>query len=223
MVGIRSFPFGMANFQRRAVSFREGVSIQRKQSDEMTCWNSTSQTCFFVCTPIFGSSYCWWTKSCTSWYGKYPIVYRALYIQTVVAWDFVHQQYFFKIASWLTDLERRNISDTRIAWHKPKQVRLEFQNKTSPPPPTHKKKNNHISFNYILEHGRINKKHHPHQLILIYPCLQICDIPLVLIPGLTRSQPILFIFQEAPSALKFPTSFCWHLFASLQLAVGFPF
>ena len=27
-----------------------------------------------------GKSYCWWLKSCTSWYGKYPIVYRVLYI-----------------------------------------------------------------------------------------------------------------------------------------------
>ena len=26
-------------------------------------------------------SYCWWTKSCTSWYGKYPSIYRRyLYI-----------------------------------------------------------------------------------------------------------------------------------------------
>ena len=25
-------------------------------------------------------SYCWWKKSCTSWYGKYPIIYRVLYI-----------------------------------------------------------------------------------------------------------------------------------------------
>ena len=24
--------------------------------------------------------YCWWKKSCTSWYGKYPIVYKVLYI-----------------------------------------------------------------------------------------------------------------------------------------------
>ena len=24
--------------------------------------------------------YCWWKKSCTSWYGKYPIIYRVLYI-----------------------------------------------------------------------------------------------------------------------------------------------
>ena len=24
-----------------------------------------------------GATYCWWKKSCTSWYGKYPIIYRA--------------------------------------------------------------------------------------------------------------------------------------------------
>ena len=26
------------------------------------------------------SSYCWWLKSCTSWYGEYHIIYRLLYI-----------------------------------------------------------------------------------------------------------------------------------------------
>ena len=26
------------------------------------------------------STYCWWLKSCTSWYGKYPIIYRVSYI-----------------------------------------------------------------------------------------------------------------------------------------------
>ena len=25
-------------------------------------------------------SYCWWKKSCTSWYGRYPIIYRVSYI-----------------------------------------------------------------------------------------------------------------------------------------------
>ena len=24
--------------------------------------------------------YCWWTKSCTSWYNRYPIIYRVSYI-----------------------------------------------------------------------------------------------------------------------------------------------
>ena len=28
----------------------------------------------------FLQPYCWWNKSCTSWYGKYPIIYRVLYI-----------------------------------------------------------------------------------------------------------------------------------------------
>ena len=25
-------------------------------------------------------TYCWWKKSCTSWYGEYPIIYRVSYI-----------------------------------------------------------------------------------------------------------------------------------------------
>ena len=28
----------------------------------------------------FHASYCWWKKSCTSWYGKYQIIYKVLYI-----------------------------------------------------------------------------------------------------------------------------------------------
>ena len=38
------------------------------------------------------SWYCWWKKSCTSWYGKYPIVYRVLYNLGGEP-DFFHQQY----------------------------------------------------------------------------------------------------------------------------------
>ena len=37
-------------------------------------------------------SYCWWKKSCTSWYGKYPIIYMALYIPGDRRNSF-HQQY----------------------------------------------------------------------------------------------------------------------------------
>ena len=36
--------------------------------------------------------YGWWKKSCTSCYGKYPIIYR-VYTSQVVVWDFFHQQY----------------------------------------------------------------------------------------------------------------------------------
>ena len=32
--------------------------------------------------------YCWWKKSCTSWYAVYPTIYKVLYIQQVVVWDF---------------------------------------------------------------------------------------------------------------------------------------
>ena len=31
--------------------------------------------------------YCWWKKSCTSWCGRYPCIYRVLYISTG-AWGF---------------------------------------------------------------------------------------------------------------------------------------
>ena len=29
---------------------------------------------------VFNWNYCWWLKSCTSWYGRYPLIYRGLYI-----------------------------------------------------------------------------------------------------------------------------------------------
>ena len=36
--------------------------------------------------------YCWWKKSCTSWYDKYPIIYIGFHASPVVQ-DFSHQQY----------------------------------------------------------------------------------------------------------------------------------
>ena len=35
-------------------------------------------------------SYCWWTKSCTSWYGKYPIIYRVSYIPGGAGYQLSH-------------------------------------------------------------------------------------------------------------------------------------
>ena len=32
------------------------------------------------CLWLWFKNYCWWNKSCTSWYGKYPIIYKVLYI-----------------------------------------------------------------------------------------------------------------------------------------------
>ena len=40
-----------------------------------------------------GVRYCWWKKSCTTWYGKYPIIYMVLAPSQVAVWDFFHQQY----------------------------------------------------------------------------------------------------------------------------------
>ncbi len=36
--------------------------------------------------------YCWWKKSCTSWYIVYPIIYKVYIFQLVQ--DFFHQPYF---------------------------------------------------------------------------------------------------------------------------------
>ncbi len=32
--------------------------------------------------------YGWWKKSCTGWYGKYPLIYEKFYTSQVVVWDF---------------------------------------------------------------------------------------------------------------------------------------
>ena len=32
------------------------------------------------CTVMEVESYCWWKKSCTSWYGKCPVIYRVSYM-----------------------------------------------------------------------------------------------------------------------------------------------
>ena len=34
----------------------------------------------FACFFMFFEYYCWWKKSCTSWYGQYSIIYRVSYI-----------------------------------------------------------------------------------------------------------------------------------------------
>ena len=40
-------------------------------------WNESSGN---VQHALYIVLYCWWKKSCTSWYGKYAIIYRVLYI-----------------------------------------------------------------------------------------------------------------------------------------------
>ena len=43
--------------------------------------------------------YCWWLKSCTSWYGRYPIIYKVWNIPGGWPWDFFHQQYDFQTSN----------------------------------------------------------------------------------------------------------------------------
>ena len=38
----------------------------------------------FVASDKEMSHICWWKRSCTDWYGKYPFIYMVLYIQTVL-------------------------------------------------------------------------------------------------------------------------------------------
>ena len=37
--------------------------------------------------------YCWWKKSCTSWYGSFFPLFTAFYTSQVVVWEFFHQRY----------------------------------------------------------------------------------------------------------------------------------
>ena len=47
---------------------------------------------FLVSIRRISGRYCWWKKSCTRWYWKYPIIYMVLYIPGGCL-DFFHQQY----------------------------------------------------------------------------------------------------------------------------------
>ena len=73
-------------------------------------------------SPLFQGWYCWWTKSCTSWYGKYPIIYMVLYIPggagfcppTVFLLDFAS---FWRTQIWLPFRRNRsinNVSDIKL-------------------------------------------------------------------------------------------------------------
>ena len=95
--------WGLAYFQGRTVSFREGNASK--------IWSPLPEICFEVCTKVTAhfflvvqlptfvqplKNYCWWLKSCTSWYGKYTIIYMVSYIpggagflpSTVCQWYF---------------------------------------------------------------------------------------------------------------------------------------
>ena len=58
-----------------------------------THWMYWMHLCLYhLCLNRLCGWYCWWKKSqTTSWYGKYPITYRVLYIPGGWPWDFFHQ------------------------------------------------------------------------------------------------------------------------------------
>ena len=47
-------------------------------STERSCVMTKSEESEYLKTKL--QYYCWWKKSCTSWYGECPIIYRVLYI-----------------------------------------------------------------------------------------------------------------------------------------------
>ena len=51
---------------------------------------------------MFIPTYCWWTKSCTSWYGKYPIKYKVLYIKGGAG--------FCPSTVWLSNFNKNTVS-----------------------------------------------------------------------------------------------------------------
>ena len=51
----------------------------------VTTWQSPT-------THASWDTYCWWKKSCTSWYVVSPSIYQ-VYTFQVIVWDFLHQQY----------------------------------------------------------------------------------------------------------------------------------
>lgn len=79
------------------------------------------------------------------------------------------------------------ISDTRIAWHKAKQVRLEFQNKMSLP-------QNPAYIIQLMEHGRI-KKNIIHTNWFLSPMFTNLRNSTHAYPWTHKVSPILLIFQ----------------------------
>ncbi len=82
---------------RDEIRFCRPLDLSAFSEPPFSCFRSNSQT------------YCWWLKSCTSWYGKYPIIYRVSAPSQVVQ-DFSHQQYHCILQS--TCLK----SNLQVAW-----------------------------------------------------------------------------------------------------------
>ena len=73
----------------------------------------------FQCFFSFKCNYCWWKKSCTSWYGKYPITCRVLTISggagflpsTVVCVVFFWLECLCFGQAWIFNMDATNMDD----------------------------------------------------------------------------------------------------------------
>ena len=83
-------PYKSYLFQLPASSSRDLVWTQKPRPLRGVL-NVTSIWVFQKVT-AWRSWYCWWLKSCTSWYVVFPIIYRVSAPSQVVVWDFSHQQ-----------------------------------------------------------------------------------------------------------------------------------
>ena len=59
-------------------------SYERLWQISTACWRNIHSTQQVDRMDRSEGPWCWWKNSCTSWYGKYPIVYRVLYIPSGV-------------------------------------------------------------------------------------------------------------------------------------------
>ena len=95
-------------------------------------WSSIHQYGFIKFYKVYACIYCWQKKSCTSWYGKYPIICRVLYIpggagflpSTVsqgIPWT-KNCPFPLKVMTWITILTHpahglmQGISDPNCSW-----------------------------------------------------------------------------------------------------------
>ncbi len=61
-------------------------------------------------------TYCWWLKSCTSWYGKYPTIYKVLYIRSGAG--FLPSTVVIRLGKkmWETSVQFLNLDFPLILW-----------------------------------------------------------------------------------------------------------
>ena len=61
-------------------SFFHGLEIGVIRKTTGSTWDDPPSSFYWAPIVLETLHYCWWKKSCSSWYGKYPIIYMVLYI-----------------------------------------------------------------------------------------------------------------------------------------------